>query len=57
VVQALRAIWSCWQDGTPLDFAGALPELVKEMMAADYSSARRDSLVKSAGFQAYDYHE
>ena len=21
-VQALRAIWSCWQDGTPLDFAG-----------------------------------
>jgi GDPmannose 4,6-dehydratase len=34
-----------------------LPELVNEMMAADYSSARRDSLVKSAGFQAYDYHE
>ena len=34
-----------------------LPELVKEMMAADYSAARRDSLVKSAGFQAYDYHE
>lgn len=34
-----------------------LPELVKEMMAADYCSARRDSLVKSAGFQAYDYHE
>jgi tryptophan 2,3-dioxygenase len=27
------------------------------MMAADYCSARRDSLVKSAGFQAYDYHE
>ena len=22
-VGALRAIWSCWQDGTPLDFAGA----------------------------------
>jgi probable F420-dependent oxidoreductase len=21
-VKALRAIWSCWQDGTPLDFAG-----------------------------------
>jgi GDPmannose 4,6-dehydratase len=34
-----------------------LPELVKEMMAADYSAARRDSLVKSAGFRAYDYHE
>jgi GDPmannose 4,6-dehydratase len=35
----------------------SLPELVKEMMAADYAAARRDSLVKSAGFQAYDYHE
>ena len=23
-VGALRAIWSCWQDGTPLDFAGEL---------------------------------
>jgi GDPmannose 4,6-dehydratase len=34
-----------------------LPELVKEMMAADYNSARRDSLVKGAGFQAYDHHE
>jgi GDPmannose 4,6-dehydratase len=34
-----------------------LPELVKEMMTSDYSAARRDSLVKSAGFQAYDYHE
>jgi GDPmannose 4,6-dehydratase len=34
-----------------------LPELVKEMVEADYSSARRDSLVKSAGFQAYDYNE
>ena len=35
----------------------SLPELVKEMMAADYNSARRDSLVKGAGFQAYDHHE
>ena len=34
-----------------------LPELVKEMAAADYSTARRDSLVKLAGFKAYDYHE
>jgi GDPmannose 4,6-dehydratase len=34
-----------------------LPELVKEMVEADYNSARRDSLVKMAGFQAYDYHE
>jgi GDPmannose 4,6-dehydratase len=32
-------------------------ELVKEMVEADYNSARRDSLVKMAGFQAYDYHE
>jgi len=31
--------------------------LVKEMIESDYVSARRDSLVKSAGFQAYDYHE
>jgi alkanesulfonate monooxygenase SsuD/methylene tetrahydromethanopterin reductase-like flavin-dependent oxidoreductase (luciferase family) len=22
VVQALRAIWDCWQHGTPLDFRG-----------------------------------
>ncbi len=35
----------------------SLPELVKEMMAADYNSARRDSLVKGAGFQAFDHHE
>ncbi|HET7867764.1 MAG TPA: GDP-mannose 4,6-dehydratase [Burkholderiaceae bacterium] len=34
-----------------------LPELVKEMVEADYAAARRDSLVKLAGFQAYDYNE
>ena len=34
-----------------------LPELVKEMMDADYTGARRDSLVKLAGFQAYDRNE
>ena len=34
-----------------------LPELVREMVQADYSAARRDSLVKEAGFQAYDYNE
>ncbi len=34
-----------------------LRELVAEMVAADYTSARRDSLVKLAGFQAYDYNE
>jgi GDPmannose 4,6-dehydratase len=35
----------------------SLPELVQEMVASDYEAARRDSLVKSAGFQAYDYNE
>ena len=34
-----------------------LAELVKEMVLADYSSARRDALVKMAGFQAFDHHE
>jgi len=34
-----------------------LPELVREMVESDYNSARRDNLVKSAGFQAYDYNE
>jgi GDPmannose 4,6-dehydratase len=34
-----------------------LPELVKEMVECDYVAARRDSLVKLAGFQAYDYNE
>ncbi len=32
-------------------------QLVKEMVEADYTAARRDSLVKLAGFQAYDYNE
>ena len=31
--------------------------LVREMVESDYTSARRDSLVKLAGFQAYDHHE
>jgi GDPmannose 4,6-dehydratase len=34
-----------------------LPELVAEMVQADYEAARRDSLVKLAGFKAYDYNE
>ncbi len=34
-----------------------LAELVKEMVQADYSAARRDSMIKLAGFQAYDYNE
>jgi GDPmannose 4,6-dehydratase len=32
-------------------------ELVREMTASDFESARRDDLVKQAGFKAYDYHE
>ena len=35
----------------------ALPELIREMVEADYASAQRDSLVKRSGFQAYDYNE
>ena len=35
----------------------SLAELVREMMAADYSAAQRDELVKSAGYPAYDAHE
>ncbi|AWI54434.1 GDP-mannose 4,6-dehydratase [Aquabacterium olei] len=34
-----------------------LQDLVKEMVQSDYTSAKRDNLVKLAGFQAYDYHE
>ena len=34
-----------------------LRELVKEMVASDFESAQRDSLVKRAGFKAFDYHE
>ena len=40
-----------WTPTTPFD------ELVREMVEADYSAARRDSLVKLAGFQAYNHHE
>ena len=35
----------------------SLPELVKEMVEADYTSARCDSLIKLAGFKAYDHNE
>jgi len=31
--------------------------LVQEMVLSDYEKAKRDSLVKNAGFKAYDYHE
>jgi len=32
-------------------------QLVKEMIESDYEAARKDSLVKLAGFQAFDHHE
>jgi GDPmannose 4,6-dehydratase len=32
-------------------------ELVREMVESDYVAARRDELVKGAGFQAFDYYE
>jgi GDPmannose 4,6-dehydratase len=35
----------------------SLKELVAEMVQADYTSARRDALVKLAGFQTFDHHE
>lgn len=34
-----------------------LAELVAEMVTADYTSAKRDALVKMAGFTAYDHNE
>jgi GDPmannose 4,6-dehydratase len=34
-----------------------LPELVKEMVAADFASAQRDHLVMSAGFRAFNRNE
>jgi GDPmannose 4,6-dehydratase len=34
-----------------------LQQMVNEMVEVDYAAARRDSLVKLAGFQTYDYHE
>ena len=35
----------------------SLQELVKEMVHSDYTSAKRDSLIKLAGFKAYDHYE
>ncbi|MBK6357204.1 MAG: GDP-mannose 4,6-dehydratase [Betaproteobacteria bacterium] len=34
-----------------------LAELVREMVLADYTTAKRDALIKLAGFQAFDHHE
>ena len=35
----------------------SVQDLVREMVLADYSSARRDAMVKLAGFQTFDHHE
>ncbi|MBS1158646.1 MAG: gmd [Proteobacteria bacterium] len=35
----------------------SLQELVKEMVQADFSAAKRDALIKMAGFKAYDHNE
>lgn len=40
-----------WQPKTTFD------ELVLEMIESDYASAKRDALVKLAGFNAYNYYE
>jgi len=34
-----------------------LQELVAEMVVSDFTAAKRDALVKMAGFTAYDHHE
>ena len=34
-----------------------LATLVQEMMDADYTGARRDALVRDAGYRTFDYHE
>jgi GDPmannose 4,6-dehydratase len=34
-----------------------LHQLVKEMVESDFLSAKRDRMVRQAGFQAYDHHE
>jgi GDPmannose 4,6-dehydratase len=34
-----------------------LQQLVSEMAQSDFTSAKRDSLVKQHGFQAFDHHE
>ena len=40
-----------WTPGTSFE------ALVREMIDADYESARRDSMVRDAGFVSYDHHE
>ena len=40
-----------WEAKTPFK------ELVREMINTDHEAAKRDALVKSAGYQTFDYHE
>ena len=40
-----------WEARTPFE------ELVKEMVAADHEAAKRDALIREAGYQTFDYHE
>ena len=40
-----------WQARTPFS------QLVAEMVAADLQTAKRDALVKDAGYKTYDFHE
>ena len=35
----------------------SLQELVREMVEADFAAAKRDAMVKLAGFKVYDFHE
>lgn len=35
----------------------SLPALINEMVAADYAEAKKDALVKSAGFKTFNHHE
>ena len=37
--------------------AATVAELVREVVEGDYVAVKRDSLVKQAGYQAFDYHE
>jgi GDPmannose 4,6-dehydratase len=40
-----------WEAKTPFE------ELVKEMVASDHEEAKRDALVREAGYKTFDYHE
>jgi GDPmannose 4,6-dehydratase len=40
-----------WEASTPFG------QLVKEMVAADHKTAKRDAMVREAGYKTYDHHE